>query len=162
MQFQQYYGAESQDIPITVKLTLRTNTNVFTQEIYVFSLKVVSDTYTTKSTESAFTPVRSEFTPSRSASSSGSLNYTPVMTTFGRGGAVIADPFAYVASFIPIGWATSSLPTYNASTILLKIPYVSSVSVSPAGASIEVTRTSSLYLGASSYSITAVEPPSEV
>lgn len=156
MQFQQYYGAESQDIPITVKLTLRTNTNVFTQEIYVFSLKVVSDTFTTKSTESAFTPVRSVF------GSSEILNYTPVITTFGRGGPAIGDPFAYVASFIPSGWATSSLPEYNASTILLKRPYVSSVSVSPAGANIEVTRTSSLYLGASSYSITAVEPPDEV
>jgi len=155
MQIQQYYGAESQDIPITVKLTLRTNAFVFTQETYVFSLKVVSDTYTTKSTESAFTPVRS-------SSTSGSLNYTPVMTTFGRGGAVIDDPFAYVASFIPTGWESSGLPAYNASTILLKKPYVSSVSVSPAGASIEVTRTSSLYLGASSYSISATEPPAEI
>ena len=156
MQIQQYYGAESQDIPITVKLTLRTNAFVFTQETYVFSLKVVSDTYTTKSTESAFTPVRSVFGPS------GSLNYTPVMTTFGRGGAVIDDPFAYVASFIPTGWTTSSIPTYDASTILLKKPYVSSVSVSPAGASIEVTRISSLYLGASSYSISATEPPAPI
>ena len=155
MQIQQYYGAESQDIPITVKLTLRTNAFVFTQETYVFSLKVVSDTYTTKSTESAFTPVRSR-------PPSGSLNYTPVITPCGRGGVVIDDPFAYVASFIPTGWTTSSIPTYDASTILLKKPYVSSVSVSPAGASIEVTRISSLYLGASIYKISAVEPPDEV
>ena len=155
MQTQQYYGAESQDIPITVRLTLITNENVVTQEIYVFSLKVVSDTYTTKGTEIAFTPVRFN-------STSGILDYTPVMTTLGRGGAVIGDPFAYVASFIPAGWETSPPPTYTASTILLKRPYVSSVSVSPAGASIEVTRTSSLYLAASSYSMSAVEPPDEV
>jgi len=151
MQNQEYYGAESQDIPITVVLTLKTNANVFTQETYVFSLKVVADTYTIKKTESAFNPVRSN-------STSAILNYTPVMTTLGRGGAFISNPFAYVASFIPVGWNASDTPTYNASTILSKEPYVSSVAVTPAGANIEVTTTLSLNLAAARYSMSATEP----
>ena len=148
---QQYYTAESQDIPITIKLNLKYQPAIFEQQIFVFSLKVVSDVIVSKITGKAYRSVRDQGSP-------GDMGYTPIITTVGRGGAIIADPFQYVKSFIPSNWEGGDAPTYNPTTILSAFPYVSNVSASPAGDSVEITTTSSLYLAAPMFSISASEP----
>ena len=148
---QKYYTAESQDIPITVKLTLRYQPSTFVQQFFVFSLKVVSDVFISKTTGEAYRSVRDQ-------GAGGEMGYTPIITTLGRGGANIGDPFFYVKSFIPSGWEGGDIPTYDPATILSAFPYVSNVSASPAGSSVEITTTKSLYLAAPMFSISASEP----
>ena len=149
--FQRYYTAESQDIPITVKLTLKYQPATFEQQIFVFSLKVISDVTILKTTSQSNRSVRNQ-------RGYGDMGYTPIITTIGRGGSIISNPFEYVKSFIPSGWEGGDVPDYNPATFLSAFPYVSNVSASPAGDSSEITITSSLYLAAPMISISASEP----
>lgn len=138
--YQTYYSAETQDIPLTVFTNLREEGGSYTITQYTFSIKVVSDVYISKSTQFANTSVID-------SGAGGSLNYKLIMVTLGRGGAIIEDPFDYVGSQIPSNY-DKTVPPFILDSILSKTPYVSSVSVSPAGADIEVTTTTSLYLAA--------------
>jgi hypothetical protein len=152
---QEYYTAEVQDIPISVTfLLLYTNGDVKFPS-FTISLKVISDVIVRKSTAKGSVSVRSQTVK-------GSLGYTPIITTFGRGGAVVSNPsnpFQAIANSLylsPANW-DYTLPTYNAATILLKTPYISNVSASPAGADTEITTTTSLYLASSSVLVEATQ-----
>ena len=140
---QEYYTAETQDIPISVVVTaLRLNGKVTINE-FVFSQKVISDVVIRKSTMTTSKSVIAQ-------RASGTLGYKIIITTFGRGGAVISDPFSAALSSTGITEANwkYTLPKYNQATFLTERPYVSSVSASPAGANVEITTTTSLYLAA--------------
>lgn len=152
---QEYYTAETQDIPINIVVsTLGLDGKVRSIE-FVFSQKVISDVVIRKST----------MTTSKSLLAQGAsetLGYKVIITTFGRGGAVISNPFSEAISSLGINkrdWKYD-LPEYNRATFLTKTPYVSSVSASPAGANVEITTTTSLYLAAPRTIIlaTAIEP----
>ena len=149
---QEYYTAETQDIPISVVVTaLRLNGKVTINE-FVFSQKVISDVVIRKSTMTTSKSVIAQ-------SASGTLRYKIIITTFGRGGAVISDPFSAAISSTGITKANweYDLPKYNRATFLTEHPYVSSVSASPAGANVEITTTTSLYLAAPRTYIFATE-----
>jgi hypothetical protein len=141
---QEYYTAETQDIPITVIVAVNLVSGDLKAYENVLSLKVISDVIIRKSTQTASTSVRGQ-------RARGNLDYNPIITTFGRGGAVIRNnPFEAILASLSITEANSTytLPTYIPSTFLTKTPYVSSVSASPAGANVEITTTTSLYLAA--------------
>jgi hypothetical protein len=147
---QEYYTAEVQDIPISVTFLLFYTNGDVKFPSFTISLKVISDVIVRKSTAKGSVSVRSQTT-------TGALDYTPIITTFGRGGAVVSNPFQAIAtslSLSPVNW-DYTLPTYNAATILLKTPYISNVSASPAGADTEITTTTSLYLASLSVIVTA-------
>ena len=150
---QEYYTAETQDIPITVVVTtFKLDGKVRITE-YVLSSKVISDVVIRKSTVAVSTSVRGQ-------RACGKLSYDPIITTFGRGGAVIrGNPFEAILSIqgiTKINWEYT-VPEYVASTFLTGTPYVSSVSASPAGANVEITTTTSLYLAAPSIRIFATQ-----
>jgi hypothetical protein len=152
---QEYYTAETQDIPITVIVVASMVSGDVKAYENVLSLKVISDVIIRKSTVAASTSVRGQ-------RARGTLDYNPIITTFGRGGAVTRDPFEAILSSLSITKANweYELPTYIPSTLLTKTPYVSSVSASPAGANVEITTTTSLYLAAPRVYIyvTAIDP----
>lgn len=140
---QEYYTAETQDIPISVVVsTLGLDGKLRSYE-FVFSQKVISDVVIRKSTMTTSKSVIAQ-------RASGELGYKTIITTFGRGGAVVSNPFsAALASrgITKVNWEYD-LPEYNPATFLAEHPYVSSVSASPAGANVEITTTTSLYLAA--------------
>ena len=149
---QEYYTAEVQDIPISVQFILvYLNDDVKTRN-FMINLKVISDVIVRKSTAQSSISVRSQKT-------TGQLGYTPIITTLGRGGAVVSDPFKEIATSLglfPAYWLFT-LPTYDATKILSRTPYISNVSASPAGADSEITITTSLNLSAPIISIEASE-----
>lgn len=152
---QEYYTAETQDIPITVIVTKFQLSGGVQASETVLSLKVISDVVIRKSTQAASTSVRGQ-------RARGTLDYNPIITTFGRGGAVIGaftNPFEAILSSSGITKANweYTLPAYIPSTFLTKTPYVSSVSASPAGANVEITTTTSLYLAAPRVYISATQ-----
>lgn len=147
---QEYYTAETQDIPITIYLNRKDSSGATIQfDTRIFSLTVVSDVIIRKQTATIATTVRNQ-------SATGTLGYTPVMLTLARGGRIIPDPFALIASVIPSGWTAVNMPVYDATTILTGMPYVSGVTASPAGTILEVTTTISLYLAGPVFEIIAL------
>lgn len=150
---QEYYTAETQDIPITVIVTTFRLSGKVSSTEYVLSSKVISDVVIRKSTVATSTSVRGQ-------RARGNLSYDPIITTFGRGGAVMPkNPFKAILSsqgITKLNWEFT-VPEYVAATFLTGTPYVSSVSASPAGANVEITTTTSLYLAAPITRIIATE-----
>jgi len=150
---QEYYTAETQDIPITVSVVAYMLSGKPKSYETILSLKVISDVIIRKYTDASFTSVRGH-------SASGVLGYTPIITTFGRGGALVgANVFQTILSSLGITRAnwTYELPEYIPSTFLTGGRYLSSVSASPAGANAEITTTTSLYLAAPRVVIPVIE-----
>lgn len=152
---QQYYTAEVQEIQIAIEFQLfyaATPAMGPYDEIRKFqvSLKVISDVFVTKKTSDVLSSVRDQEV-------NNDLGYSPIATTFARGGRVTENPFQDIATALNInlsGWAYN-LPVYDPATVLSKRSYISNVSASPAGQSTEITVTNSLYLYAPVFFIQA-------
>jgi hypothetical protein len=140
---QEYYGAEIQDVQIEVQLELNTfvssgvNTgNWFkTYTIFVFNQKILSDTYTVKSTQ----PINKPIPLSTTAVN---LGYTPIITTRGKGGPEASNPYGLIRGFYP-DYTFNDEDNYNPNN-LTKTKSIKSISTSPAGNLIEVTVTYSI------------------
>jgi hypothetical protein len=136
----EYYGAEIQDVQIEVQLELFTTGVVYpTYTIFVFNQKILSDTYTVKSTQPINKPISLSTTYV-------DLNYTPVITTRGKGGPAASNPYGLIRGFYP-DYTFRDQDNYDPFN-LTKTKSIKSISTSPAGDLIEVTATYSIICSA--------------
>jgi hypothetical protein len=134
---QEYYGAEIQDVQVEIQLELITNNGGtdYAYTTFVFNQKILSDTYTVKSTYPINKPIPLSTTVVN-------LEYTPIITTRGKGGPEAINPYGLIRGLNPT-YTFDDEDNYNPNN-LTKMKSIKSISTSPAGNLIEVTVTYSI------------------
>ena len=138
----QYYGAEIQNVQVQVvrDLGLNGTVNGITVQpvLFVFSQKVLSQTFTVKYSQSATAPIKISAVDVE-------LDYEPILVQLGQGGPPIPDPYAFVRSGYGTFYIWDNNEAYNPNG-LLKTKAISNVTSSIAGNLMEVTCVYSLIL----------------
>jgi len=142
----QYYGAEIQNVQVQVYRGLSVNNAVPTSTLFVFSQKVLSQTFTVKYSQSATSPITLSTIDVE-------LDYEPILVQLGQGGPSVDDPYAYVKNGFATFYTWNNNEAYNPSG-LLKTKAISNVTSSIAGNLMEVTCVYSLILSTPTVSIT--------
>jgi len=142
----QYYGAEIQNVQVQVVRALSVNNAAPTSTLFVFSQKVLSQTFTVKYSQSATTPISLSTIDVE-------LDYEPILVQLGQGGPSVEDPYEYVRSGFSTFYTWDNNEAYNPNG-LLKTKAISSVTSSIAGNLMEVTCVYSLILSTPTVSIT--------
>ena len=132
-------------VQIEIQLTIYKNEpvsgNVVRRDVFptyatfVFNQKILSDTYTVKSTQPINQPIPLSTTDAV-------LKYTPIITTRGKGGPEASNPYGLIRGFYP-NFTFGDQDNYNPKD-LTKTQSIKSISTSPAGNLIEVTVTHSI------------------
>jgi hypothetical protein len=142
----QYYGAEIQNVQVQVYRGLSVNNAVPTSTLFVFSQKVLSQTFTVKYSQSATAPIKLSAIDVE-------LDYEPILVQLGQGGPSVEDPYEYVRSGFGTFYTWDNNEAYKPNG-LLKTKAISSVTSSIAGNLMEVTCVYSLVLSTPTVSIT--------
>jgi len=142
----QYYGAEIQNVQVQVYRGLSVNNAVPTYTLFVFSQKVLSQTFTVKYSQSATAPIKLSAIDVE-------LDYEPILVQLGQGGPSVEDPYEYVRGEFGTFYTWNNNDAYNPNG-LLKTKAISNVTSSIAGNLMEVTCVYSLILSTPTVSIT--------
>jgi hypothetical protein len=134
----QYYGAEIQNVQVQVYRALSVNNAVPTSTLFVFSQKVLSQTFTAKYSQSATSPITLSTIDVE-------LDYEPILVQLGQGGPSVDDPYAYLKNGFATFYTWNNNEAYDPNG-LLKTKAISSVTSSIAGNLMEVTCVYSLIL----------------
>jgi len=141
----QYYGAEIQNVQVQVYRGLSVNNAVPTYTLFVFSQKVLAQTFTVKYSQSATAPITLSAIDVE-------LDYEPILVQLGQGGPSVEDPYEYVRRGFSTFYTWNNNEAYNPNG-LLKTKAISNVTSSIAGNLMEVTCVYSLILSAPTVSI---------
>ena len=145
---QQYYGAEIHDVQVEVYLEITPNKvgvqppnqpAVTRYSLFVFNQKILADTYIVKSNQQINNRIPL-------SAPQVVLNYTPIITTRGKGGSEVSNPYALIRGLYP-DYDFTDEDNYDPKN-LIKVQSIKSISTSPTGNLIEVTATYSLICSA--------------